>query len=77
MKAVVVIDGEEIKVEGKDLTIESNMLTSEIYIVDRADDRRVFSGHRSLINYARIIDDTNDVIIGYLSAIRADGGDTE
>lgn len=44
---------------------------------NRANDRRVFSGHKSLINCVHIIDSMDDGIAGYLSAIRADGGDAE
>ena len=78
MKAIIEMDGRNlIEVRGKDLTIDSNMLTGEIYVVDRADDRRVFCGHKSLINCVCIIDNMNDGIAGYLSTIRADGGDVE
>lgn len=77
MKAIIEMDGKNIEVRGKDLTVDSNILTSEIYVVDRAEDRRVFSGHRSLINCVHIIDNMDDGIAGYLSAIRADGGDGE
>ena len=77
MKAIIEMDGKDIEVRGRDLTVDSNMLTGEIYVVDRADDRRVFSGHKSLINCVHIIDNMNDVTTGYLSAIRADGGDAE
>lgn len=73
MKAIIEMDGKNIEVTGKDLTADSNMLTGEIYVVDRADDRRVFSGHKSLINCVYIIDNADNVITGYLSAIRADG----
>lgn len=72
MKAIIEMSGKNIEVLGKDLTIDSNMLTSEIYIEDRADDRRVFSGPKALINCVRIIDNMDDVVVGYLSAIRAD-----
>ena len=45
MKAIIEMDGRNlIEVRGKDLTIDSNMLTGEIYVVDRADDRRVYCG---------------------------------
>ena len=67
MKAIIEMDGKDIEVRGRDLTVDSNMLTGEIYVVDRADDRRVFSGHKSLINCVHIID----------NMIRADGGDAE
>lgn len=77
MKAIIEMNGKNIEVLGKDLTIDSNMLTSEMYVVDRADDRRVFSSHKSLINCICIIDNTNDVITGYLSAIRADVQETK
>lgn len=72
MKAIIELNGKDIEVIGKDLTVDSNMLTGEIYVIDRADDRRVFSGHKSLINYVCIIDNMDDVVVGYLSAIRAD-----
>lgn len=77
MKAIIEMGERNIEVIGKDLTVDSNMLTAEIYVVDRANDRRVFSGHKSLINCVHIIDSMDDGIAGYLSAIRADGGDAE
>lgn len=77
MKAIIEMNGKIIEVVGKDLTVDSNILTGEIYVVDRADDRRVFSGHKALINCVHIIDNMDDGIAGYLSAIRADGGDGE
>lgn len=64
MKAIIEMMSEKnIEVLGKDLTIDSNMLTGEIYVVDRADDRRVFSGYKSLINCIHIIDNMNDVLL--------------
>lgn len=72
MKAIIEMNGKNIEVLGKDLTIDSNMLTSEIYVVDRADDRRVFSGHKSVVDCVRIIDNMDNTVVGYLSAIRAD-----
>lgn len=77
MKAIIEMNGQNIEVMGKDLTIDSNILTSEIYVVDRADDRQIFIGHKSLITCVHIIDNMDDVITGYLSAIRADGGDAK
>lgn len=78
MKAIIEMDRRNIiEVRGKDLTIDSNMLTGEIYVVDRADNRWVFCGHKSLINCVCIIDVMDDEIAGYLSTIRADGGDAE
>lgn len=77
MKAIIEMGGKDIEVRGRDLTVDSNMLTGEIYVVDRADDRRVFSGYRPLVNCIHIIDNMDDGIAGYLSTIRADGGDTE
>lgn len=72
MKAIIEMGGKDIEVKGKDLTVYSNMLTGEIYVIDRADDRRVFSGHKSLINCVHIIDNADDVIIGYLSTMRTE-----
>lgn len=77
MKAIIEMNGQNIEVMGKDLTIDSNILTSEIYVIDRADDRRVFSGYKFLVNCIHIVDNMNDGIAGYLSTIRADGGDAE
>lgn len=77
MKAIIEMDEKNIEVRGKDLTVDSNMLTGEIYVVDRADDRRVFSGYKSLVNCVYIIDNMDDGIAGYLSTIESDGGDGE
>ena len=77
MKAIIEMGVKDIEIIGKDLTVESNMLTGEIYVVDRADNRRVFSGYKPLVKCIHIIDNMDDGIAGYLSAIRADGGDTE
>lgn len=60
MKAIIEMDEKNIEVRGKDLTVDSNMLTGEIYVVDRKDDRRVFCGHKSLINCVHIIDNMDD-----------------
>lgn len=59
MKAIIEMGKRNIEIRGKDLMVDSNMLTGEIYVVDRAENkyRRVFFGHRSLINYIHIIDD--------------------
>lgn len=72
MKAIIEMDERDIEVIGEDLTIDSNMFTGEICVVDRADDRRVFSGYKPLVKSVHIIDNTDDGIAGYLSAIRAD-----
>jgi len=77
MKAIIEMKGKNIEVRGKDLTVDSNMLTGEIYVVDRADDRRVFSGYKSLIECVHIIDNMDDGIVEYLSTIEADGGGAE
>lgn len=76
MKAIIEMNKKSIEVRGKDLTVDSNMLTGELYVIDRADDRRVFSGHKALINCVHIIDNMDDVIAGYLST-KTDGGDAE
>lgn len=72
MKAIIEMNKKTIEVRGKDLTVDSNMFTGEIYVVDRADDRRVFSGYKTLIKCVHIIDNMDDGIAGYLSEIRVD-----
>lgn len=77
MKAIIEMGAKNIEVRGKDLTVESNILTGEIYVIDRADNRRVFSGYKPLVNCIHIVDNMDDGNAGYLSAIRADGGNAE
>ena len=56
MKAIVVIDGEEIKVEGKDLTITTNMISNELAVFDKATESQIFLCARSVIDYAYIVE---------------------
>jgi hypothetical protein len=55
MKAIVVIDGEEIKVEGTDLTITTNMISNELAVFDKATESQVFVCSRSAADYAYIV----------------------
>lgn len=55
MKAVVIINGKEIEVEGEDLTLVTNAMFDELYVHDRASDRRIFSCNRNVVDYAYIV----------------------
>lgn len=55
MKAVVIINGKEITVEGKDLTIDTNMFSNELTVFDRASESNVFTCNRNVVDYAYIV----------------------
>lgn len=56
MTAIVCIDGKEIKTEGMDLTIVTNTMFNEVFILDRASDRHIFSCRLGVVDYAYIVD---------------------
>lgn len=56
MTAIVCMDGKEIKTEGMDLTIVTNTILNEVYVLDRASDRHIFSCRLSMVDYAYIVD---------------------
>lgn len=55
MKAIVRVDGKEIEIEGKDLTITTNMISNELAVFDKATDSQVFVCSRSAADYAYIV----------------------
>jgi hypothetical protein len=55
MTAIVCIDGKEIEIKGKDLTITTNMISNELAVFDKATESQVFVCSRSAADYAYIV----------------------